>query len=496
MSAPGSRPNPRRRNVAPMKAALLALALLAVPAASQEARPNIVLLFADDQRTDTISAWGNPAIDTPNLDRLTREGFSFRRAYCLGSPHGAVCVPSRAMLHTGRAYFGMNLSSFDGAPTLGEELGAAGYTTFATGKWHNGNEPLLRSFAQGRALYLNGMGDHHALSVVDLEAGEFVAERVSAQHSSELFADAAVGFLESYDGEEPFFLYASFTAPHDPRDPPQEYRDKYYARHVPLPANFAPQHGFQNGSLTVRDEKLAGWPRTAEVVRDQLAEYYGLVDHLDAQVGRILTALEARGDAGETLVVYAADHGLAMGSHGLLGKQSVYEHSLRAPLIVRGPGLPAGGASTALVYLHDLFPTLLRAAGVAPPGELDAHDLAPLWRGERGAVRESLFLSMGKAQRGVTDGRWKLIRYPRVDHTQLFDLASDPHEMVDLASRPDQGQRIAALRGELERWQARLGDGTAWTADELQPLEVDLTGTKRGPDRWQPPWIVEKYFGD
>lgn len=473
----------------------LCLLLLAAPAAAQEARPNVVLLFADDQRSDTVSAWGNPAIDTPHVDRLAREGFSFHRTYCLGSPHGAVCVPSRAMLHTGRPYIGMNLQDLDGAPTLGGLLGEAGYATFMTGKWHNGKASLARSFGSGRAIYLGGMADHNAVKVVDLDGGEWSNQRVGAAHSTELFTDAAVEFLEGYEGEDPYFLYVAFTAPHDPRDPPEAYREKYYARHLPLPANFRGQHGFQNGSLTVRDEKLGPWPRTAEVVRDQLAEYYGLIDHVDVNVGRILAALEARGDLDSTLVVYTADHGLAVGSHGLLGKQSLYEHSLRAPLVVRGPGVPAGGASTALVYLLDLFPTLLSAAGVEPPGGIEGRDLGQLWRGERGALRDSVFLSMGNAQRAVSDGRWKLIRYPQVDHTQLFDLASDPHELVNLAARPEHGQRVESLRRRLEAWQAHLGDDLPWTAAKLKPLEVDLSGQGRAPDGWQPPWIVEKYFG-
>jgi len=172
----------------------------------------------------------------------------------------------------------------------------------------------------------------------------------------------------------------------------------------------------------------------------------------------------------------------------------VYEHSLRAPLIARGPGVPAAQSTSALVYLLDIMPTLLVEAGASLPDGMLGQDLGPLWRGERGWIRSSQLLSMGNTQRAVTDGRWKLIRYPRIDRLRLYDLASDPHELFDLAQRPEHSQRIAALSSDLRAWQTRLGDGLAWTADELIPAEIELGGRQRSPDRWQPEWIVEKYF--
>ena len=345
----------RRRAMAP--AAALAFLLGALPLAAQppseaapppSGRPNILFLFADDQRADTVGAWGNERIDTPSLDRLAAEGFSFRRNYTFGSNSGAVCVPSRAMVLTGRSWM-RSPNDMRGVPTLPRRLEAAGYRTFITGKWHNGEEALLRSFDRGTAVYLGGMADHTRVGVQDIEDGELVRRRVGQAFSSELFADAVIAFLgeqaASAQGDEadrPFFAYVPFMAPHDPRQPPPEYRERYYRRDLPLPANYMPQHPFDHGVLSVRDENLAAWPRTPEVIRDQLAEYYGLITHLDEQVGRILAALEENGQAGNTVVVYAADHGLGLGSHGLLGKQNLYEHSMRCPLIVRGPGIPHG----------------------------------------------------------------------------------------------------------------------------------------------------------
>ena len=486
-------------------APLLALALAAA-AAAQEAdsvvaasdtsphRPNVLLLLADDQRPDTIGAWGNDAIVTPNLDALAARGTSFREAHCMGSPHGAICVPSRAMLHTGRAYHSIDINDFPDRRTLGQTLGEAGYTTFGTGKWHNSRGAFRRSFQTGGNVFFGGMCDHDHVPVVDLGPEGFSERREGGKHSSELFADAAVGFLEGYEADAPFFCYVAFTAPHDPRTPPGPEADPYYADRPPLPGNFMGQHPFDCGWMRVRDENLAGWPRTEEVVSDQLCEYYGLITDLDLQVGRILAALEASGRAENTLVIYAADHGLAMGSHGLLGKQSLYEHSSGLPLILAGPNVPKGGRSDALVYLYDLYPTLTEVAGAECPDDLHATSLWPLVRGEQDSVRATLYTSLGKHQRAVRDARWKLIRYPEVEVTQLFDLQEDPLELINLADRYEHAGTVSRLRRELEHWQAFAGDSAPWTADETRSPKIDLTGASRKPDRWQPEWVREKYF--
>ena len=368
-----------------------------------------------------------------------------------------------------------------------------GYATFATGKWHNGRGAFRRSFQAARSVLFSGMSDHVDVPVVDLEPDGFSEKRSAKVHSSELFANEAVRFLEEHD-DGPYFLSVAFTAPHDPRDPPRPWAHRHYADLPALPPNFLPQHPFDNGFLVVRDEALAPWPRPRDVVRQQLAEYYGLVEHLDAQVGRILDAIAARDDAAPTLIVYVADHGLALGSHGLLGKQSLYEHSMRAPLVVVGPGIPEGESTMALTYLSDLYATLLTAAGVDHVADRRfSRDLTRLSRGE-GEARDSLFLSLGATQRAITDGRWKWIRYPKVDHEQLFDLSSDPNELVNLAGRPEHALRCEALEERLVEWQRAAGDELPLTVVEPEPLEVDLTGRERTPDRWQPDWIIEKYF--
>ncbi len=472
----------------------------AAPAAELQAtRPNILFLFADDQRADTIGAWGNELIDTPNLDRLAAEGWSFRRNYVFGSNSGAVCVPSRAMVLTGRSWM-RSPNRMEGVPTLPRLLESAGYRTFITGKWHNGEEALLRSFDRGTAIYLGGMADHTQTEVQDIENGGMVRRRVGERFSSELFADAVIEFLDgqaaaeaSGESGQPFFAYVPFTAPHDPRQPPPEYRERYYERNLPLPANYKPQHPFDNGALILRDENLAAWPRTEDVIRDQLAEYYGLITHLDDQVGRILATLDENGQAGNTIVVYAADHGLSVGSHGLLGKQNLYEHSMRCPLIIRGPGIPHG-TTDAFTYLYDLFPTLLAQGAVAEPPGIDGRDLTPLWSGGDPTWRKSLFLPYRDVMRAVRDDRYKLIVYPNVNHRQLFDLVNDPDELENLISDPEHTETAVRLEALLEGWQTAMGDTVPLSVPDPAPLRRDLTGTEREPDRWQPEWIVEKYF--
>ncbi|HMO13619.1 MAG TPA: sulfatase-like hydrolase/transferase [Pirellulaceae bacterium] len=473
-------------------------------------RPNILLLFADDQRCDTIHALGNPLIKTPSIDRLVNQGFHFTNAYCFGSPHGAVCIPSRAMLHAGKSLFRLsdvNLN-LQGDRTLGQILGEHGYETFATGKWHNGRDSFAASFSLGRNIMFGGMSNHAEVPVQQMDPHDkSFSESVTGSHfSSKLFADAAIEFLNERtrrsDGnaggpsETPFFCYVAFTAPHDPRMSPGNFNRLYRPHEMRVPPNFLPQHPFDNGDLMVRDEALMEWPRRPELVQAQLADYYGLISHLDAQVGRILDALQASGEAERTIIIYMADHGLALGSHGLLGKQNLYDHSMKAPLIIAGPGVQHG-SSDALIYLHDLFATLLEFASISVPADVDSRSLVPILRGDSTDARAQLFTCYGESMRAVRDQRWKLIRYPRINRTQLFDLEKDPDEMFDLGASEHELHRtkVAHLYSLLERLQQESGDTHPLSVAEPQSGEIDLTGRERKPDPWQPAWIVEKYFG-
>jgi arylsulfatase A-like enzyme len=452
----------------------------AIGADQPPARPNVLFLFSDDQRADTIAALGNAHIQTPHLDRLVREGTTFTRAYCMGSQQGAVCVPSRAMLLTGRTLFRVK-PDLQGQPTWPEAFARAGYSTFMSGKWHNTAPAALRTFAQGKAIFLGGMGDPYTLPVQDITAEhQFTKPRPSPKHSVELFADSAIDFLKRQKGDKPFLCYVAFNLPHDPRVAPKEYHERYNAKKPPLPGNFLPQHPFNNGDLTGRDERLAPWPRTEATVRQHLADYYAAIAFLDAQVGRILEALQASGQYERTIIVFASDHGLAIGSHGLFGKQNLYDHSMHAHLIVAGPGIPRDKRREALCYLLDIFPTLGELARVPAPEGSEGKGLAAVLAGKEAAVRDSLFTAYRTVHRAVRDDRWKLLVYPQVNKVQLFDLRADPDEVKDLSADPAHAGEVKRLTALLKQWQEQLGDKQPLTSDMPQPLEFDFSKVPPG----------------
>ncbi|HEX2750878.1 MAG TPA: sulfatase-like hydrolase/transferase [Verrucomicrobiales bacterium] len=450
---------------------------MALPAALAAAQPrNILFLFSDDQRADTIHALGNDHIETPNLDSLVRRGTAFTRAYCMGGLQGAVCVPSRAMLMTGRPLWRID-EQMKGQATWPEQFIQSGYTSFITGKWHNGPESLLRTFPAGGALFLGGMGDPFKLAFQDITADHRLTrhETKTGHHAVEEIADTAIHFLTSRRRDRPFLLYVAMEAPHDPRKAPPEFHKKYQTALPPLPADFLPQHPFDNGEMTVRDEKLAPWPRTAENIRSQLADYYALITFMDSQIGRILKALESTGALEDTLVVFSSDQGLALGSHGLMGKQNLYESGMKVPLIIAGPDIPAGRRSDALCYLIDIYPTLGELNGVKPPAGSEGLSLAGVLNGKTSSHRPWILTGYRHVQRAITDGRWKLIRYPQVNVTQLFDLTTDPNELKDLSALPEHAGQKAALLTELRHQQTLHGD--------TLPLEVPHPL----PAAWSPP---------
>ena len=445
----------------PLPAVLLMVLWCGYAASRAADRPNVVFLLADDQRADTISALGNPYIRTPNLDQLVRRGFAFTRAYCMGSQVQAVCMPSRAMMLTGRGLFGAMRASDDwGRISVAyamwpEVLRAAGYKTIGIGKWHNDRASYTRAFSAGGPVFFGAMGDHSHLPVYDYNYGS-TNRHMTARHSSELFANAAVAHIRASKGK-PFAMYVAFTAPHDPRAAPAAYMKSYLPAALPLPENFMPEHPFDNGDMNVRGEQLLPRPRKPGAIKRELAAYYAMISHLDTQIGGIFKALRDIGAGQNTIVIYAADNGLALGSHGLLGKGSLYEHSMRVPLIIAGPGVPAG-SSAALCYLYDVYPTLCELVGVSPPGTVQGKSLLPIVRGEQQSVRDSIFCAYRDVQRMVSNDRWKLIYYPKIGRLQLFDLANDPNETSDLIMDGGLNEQVIKMIDELGIGQWQAGD--------------------------------------
>ncbi len=445
-------------------------------------KPNVVFLIADDHSFGAIRAYGNRQVRTPVLDRLANQGAMFQSVYIMGAQTAAVCVPSRACLHTGTNIFRalasdqmcledpedtQNWNINPRLETLPEVFRKAGYETYGIGKWHNGEKSFSQGFTGGDKLFFGGMSDHTGMKLHSHHPGGRYppdAAVYNAGFSTDLFADAAVDFIERYEREDPFFLYVAFTAPHDPRTPPAPFRAMYDPKDIELPANFMKRHPFDNGELSIRDEMLASIPRKPEEIRQHMADYYAMVSHLDAKIGQILDALEQRGMAEHTLIVYTADHGLAVGQHGLMGKQNLYEHSVHIPLLVSGPGVPPRKIHPLCCQI-DIFPTLCELAGVAPPETVEGRSLVPLMTGQAHKVRETVFSAYKDIQRMVSDGRWKLILYFRslernvgTERLQLFDVENDPLEMNDLSNddayRPELQRLLAALRD----WQTEIGD--------------------------------------
>jgi arylsulfatase A-like enzyme len=456
-----------------------AAAALTPPARAQRpSRPNVLFILTDDQRAGTIRALGNPHIWTPNMDRLVRSGVSFRNAYIMGSSAPAVCMPSRAMILTGRSLFRLEKSGAVIPPeteTLPEAFRKAGYATFVTGKQHNGPEVIARGFTHGGKLFFGGMSNHLAVPVHDFTLGRSSYPREESRpakgiFSSQLFTDSAIRFLNEYRGENPYLLWVSYTAPHDPLMAPEDYEAQYEPGLFEVPPNFAPDHAFDNGNLHVRpfqlNQRNVAWPLRREEVPGYIASYYAMITHLDAQIGRLLRAVEARGELANTLVVLTSDNGLALGQHGLMHKQSVYDHALHVPLVISGPGAGRGQTRDGLCYLLDLFPTLCELTGVPQPPTVEGQSLVPAIRNPSARLRDSLYFAHMLTQRGLRDARFKLIEYAvpdkqtgRIDRrTQLFHLINDPLEKNNLAGDPRHSGEFARLRKLMLRWRDQLDD--------------------------------------
>lgn len=463
-------------------------------------RPNFLFLIADDLTYRTIHSLNNPEIHTPNLDRLAKSGCAFTHCFHQGAWSGAVCVPSRTMLNSGLTAFHAE-TGLDRVHTWGQTLGGAGYDTYICGKWHLNPTVLQRSFkemgpvgpgflAPGNDFYTDNPsdidGDHKNPSFADdpayyrprpgdtwnpadkslnghwLNANlEDIRAEQSIEHSSTIYANHVVEFLSTKAAKRstPFFVYLGFNAPHDPRQSPQEYLDLYPQDRIEVPPNFLPEHPFNLGPDTYgRDESLAPFPRTREAIQLHRREYYAIISHMDSQIGRVLDALEQSGKAKNTYVILTADHGLAVGEHGLLGKQNLYDCSIRMPLLISGPGIRPGSRIDELVYQHSMYATTCELAGVPVPVSVEFPSLAPLLRGEQRSLHDAIFTWHRHTQRAIRTKTHKLIVYPQVQKIQLFDLIRDPWEMHDLSADPSAAPLLAELMNQLKAQQQELGD--------------------------------------
>lgn len=459
----------QRRNFLKCGLAALAAGTVAPRAGLQAARRlNVFVLLADDLRPDGFASLGNSVVSTPNFDSVVKRGCVFRHAYTMGSTVGAVCMPSRTMFLSGRSLFRAENAASGADPgtfTFPRAMKEAGYATLHTGKFGNSPKHITEEFD----------------------------ESSDPGHATEV-ADAVVDFIRRRAADAPFFVYMAGQEPHDPQYAPDAFYARYVADRIPLPEAFMPHHPFDNGEMTVRDEMTLPFPRTPEAIRGKLARYYASISYLDSEFGRVVQALKDAGQYDNTVFVLAGDNGLSLGEHGLLGKQNLYEYGgMHVPLMFAGPGIQAG-ETQALAYLMDVFPTVCDLAGVPKPSRVEGRNLTPVLAGEAQGVRDWLYTAYKDVQRGVTDGRWKLIRYPLVDKTQLFDLYADPHELNDLAGQPEQAQRVQSMLQRLAQLQREYGDPApldvpaprpaAWSPATLTPeqvqYQVEETARSRG----------------
>ncbi len=467
-------------------------------------KPNIVFLFADDQTFATVNALGNKEIYTPNLDRMAKAGTTFTHGYNMGGWHGAICVASRSMIISGAylwnakekaSLWGVRDSTAlkETWPKLMEK---EGYDTYMTGKWHV-QAPADIIFSRTEHIRPGMPGDRRgelsaAFKKWKKESGDMkdwnnylpmeYARPTSKDdtewsptdtlqggfweggtHWSEVVRNDAIDFInQAKTKENPFFMYLSFNAPHDPRQAPQRFLDMYPVDSIKVPESFLPEYPFKEAignQSTLRDEALAPFPRTAHAVQKHRQEYYAIISHLDEQIGKILDALEASGEIDNTYIFFGADHGLSVGHHGLIGKQSLFDHSIRIPLMVMGPDVPKNKQLPQDVYLQDIMATSLDLAGTEKPNYVQFNSFKDILNGENTVGHyNGIYGAYMNLQRMIRKDGYKLLVYPTIDKVLLFDLEADPNEMKDLANNSKYTEKVASLFNDLMKLQKTMND--------------------------------------
>ena len=464
--------------------------------AQDKSKPNILFIFADDMTINCLGSTSNGEVITPNLDKLRRNGAFFTNTFNQGSYKGAVSVASRAMLNTGR-YLWKAMKETGDRCTAGpgnniwpegievykpvkpkkrslvwsEYMKEAGYNTYMTGKWHF-MIPATQVFDHVQHVragmpsdckevyertFVKGVEDRW--TPTDKSFGGYWKGK---KHWSEVVTDDALAFINHAKSQDkPFFMYLAFNAVHDPRQAPQKYQDMYQVDDIKVPENFLPEYPYseQMGSgRNMRDEKLAPFPRTEYSVKVNRKEYYALATHMDEQIGIILDALEKSGKMDNTYIFFTADHGLAVGDHGFLGKQNQYESSIRVPMIVAGPGVKKGKNIDNMIYMQDVMATSLDLAGSDAVNAVDFQSFLPLAQGKKMKTRDAVIGCYIGTQRMIRTDRYKMIIYPVANVVRLYDLKKDPLEMHDLAEKKKYHKLMYELFEKLCEKQKEIDD--------------------------------------
>ncbi|MBJ2173248.1 sulfatase-like hydrolase/transferase [Aureibaculum sp. A20] len=441
-------------------------------------KPNIIFLFSDDQSFKDVHTLGNKEVKTPTMDKLAEEGTTFTHTYNMGGWNGAICLASRAMVISGRSVwraqevsklFRKNKELDKTWPRLMEN---AGYETYATGKWHISAK--ADSIFNHVGHVLPGMpgdspeGYNRPQNENDTLwkpwKREFGGYWKGGKHWSEMIKDDAVSFIDSAaTKEKPFFMYIAFNAPHDPRQSPKKYVDMYPLDSISVPESFMPMYPYaetMGAGKNLRDEKLAPFPRTEYSVKVNRQEYYALTTHLDDQLKDIINALEKQGLMENTYIFFSSDHGLSVGEHGLIGKQNMYDHSMRVPLMIVGPNIPKGKKIATDVYMQDVMATTLELAGIEKPEYVEFNSLVTQIDGtdSKGSYDAIYGTYEKKSQRMIRRDGYKLIVYPKSEKILLYNLKEDPQELKDIAAEPQSKEKIKTLFVELMELQKKMGD--------------------------------------
>ncbi|SMP58110.1 Arylsulfatase A [Neorhodopirellula lusitana] len=422
--------------------------------AAETSRPNILFILADDQSPFDLKVYDPQSkLETPTIDRLAAEGMVFDGAHQMGAWCGGVCTPSRHMIMSGRTLWHIPDKTTPGrsplsadpqyvptdlpSHTMAAVFNNAGYDTMRTCKRGNSYAAANAQFTVVRDAVKRGNTDEsgsgwHAQQVLD-----YLGQREASQDN------------------DPFLIYFGFSHPHDTRMGKPELLAKYGAvnhkdkkslppanpKQPPLPPNYLPTHPFDNTEMNVRDEiNVSGvWRnRDEQTIRNELGREFACSENIDIQINKVLDKLEAMGELDNTYIVYTSDHGMAIGRHGLQGKQNLYEHTFRVPFIVKGPGIQSGTRVLGNIYLLDVLATFCDLTGVEAPTTCEGQSFKPVLMGDQATVRDTLYGSYSggnkPGMRCVKQGDWKLIRYESPDggvsETQLFNLAENPLELL------------------------------------------------------------------
>ena len=435
-------------------------------------RPNFLVIMTDQQRGDCLSAAGHPVLLTPNMDAIGAAGVRFSRAYTTCP----VCVPARRSFLSGQfpSTHGVrdNSSIEWHGPTLPGVLRDAGYQTEWVGRGMHQTPPRKRYgfehmvFKDHRVrgddydVFVErgqpvGGGGYYGSGVMHNDWTARSWHLDEPLHTTNWTVHEALAFLERRDDSAPFFLVASFLAPHPPLVPPAFYMERYLRQELPDPvigdwAEPPPGEGIAAEASAERVNL------TGEALRSARAGYYGLLNHADDQIRRLLNPVDGvqRRTGGNTVVVFLSDHGEMLGDHFRWRKSLPYEGSAHIPMMIQAParfGLRAGQVSAAPVCIEDLMPTILDLADVSAPDGVDGESLVPLMRGEAELARPFLHLETAPTYQCLTDGREKFIWFVADGREQYFDLRRDPQETTDRAADPAVAERV-------DLWRARLVD--------------------------------------